>query len=300
MPRTTRPTAAAILSRWPAMPTGEVPIRILFSAERSKSYDLSFVSHVACRLELSRQDEQSRFYGLANTIYDAKFEAGVADPLPLRFTNDDRVVVADFLLAADTVPGDFADDPPDLRELYLQWDRDNGIAWADPVPADTATDRAFSRLKMLRRRKAVELTAAIVRADPSLYEPGERDGTALAIVSFDARAGHPDFLERVTQYLNALAESRYRDEVRSQAAAIAGDERFVRHRRRALPQDAVDGCWVFACDLIVHRPFLPNGSIIEPFLPCLVEPGRRGRIEMLPPEEKKEEKKSVPSPHPIE
>lgn len=296
MPRTTRPTAAAILSRWPATPTGEVPIRILFAGERSKSHDLSFVSHVACRLEQSRTDEQSRFHGLANTVYDAKFEAGVADPLPLRFTNDDRVVVADFLLAADTVPGDFADDPPDLRELYLQWDRNDGIAWADPVPADTATDRAFTRLKTLRRRKAVEVTAAIIRADPSLYEPGERDGTGLALFSFDERAGHPEFLERVAQYLNALTEGRFRDDERSQAAAIAGDERFVRHRRRALPHETVDGCWVFACDLIVHRPFLLDGALRDPFLPCLVEPGRRGRIEMLP----QEQKKSVPSPHPID
>lgn len=300
MPRTTRPTAAAILSRWPATPTGEVPIRILFAGGRSKSHDLSFVSHVACRLEQSRRDEESHFHGLAKTVYDAKFEAGVADPLPLRFTNDDRVVVADFHLAADTVPADFADDPPDLRELYLQWDRENVTAWADPVPADVATDRAFARLKMLRRRKAIELTAAIVRADPSLYEPGERDGTALALVSFDAQAGNPEFLERVTQYLNGLAEGRFRDDERSKTAAIASDERFVRHRRRALPHDAVDGCWVFACDLIVHRPFLLDGALREPFLTCLVEPGRRGRIELLPQGEKKEEKKNVPSPHSID
>lgn len=300
MPRTTRPTAAAILSRWPATPAGEVPIRILHARDRAKSHDLSFVSHVACRLEQSRADERSPFHGLAKTVYDAKFEAGVADPLPLRFTNDERVVVADFHLAADTVPGDFLDDPPDLRELYLQWDRDKGIAWADPVPADTATDRAFARLKMLRRRKAVEVTAAIVRAETSLYEPGNRDGTALTLVSFDARAGHSEFLDRAAQYLNALAHGRFRDDERTKAATIAGDERFVRHRRRALPQDAVDGCWVFACDVIVHRPFLLDGAIREPFLPCLAEPGRQGRIEMLPQVEEKEEKKSVPSPHPID
>lgn len=294
MPRTTRPTATAILSRWPATPTGEVPIRVLFARDRAKSHDLSFVSHVACRLEESRRNESNRYHGLARTVYEAAFDAGAADRLPERFTNDEPVMVADFRLAADTVPADFFDDPPDLRELYLQWDRDSGSAWADPVPADTATDRAYARLKMLRRRNAVEVSAAIVRAEPMLYEPGERDGTAQVLLSFDARAGHTDFLDRAASYLNALDGGRFRDEGRTKAAAIAGDERFIRHRRRELPHEAVDGCWVYACDLIVHRPFLADGVIQESFVTCLVEPGRRGRIEMLP----QEAKKSVPSPHP--
>lgn len=274
--------AAAILFRRSAIASGKIPARVLFSKQKRFARDISFVALQASRLEEILADVDHPEFETANRFQKAVFQPGVQQTLPAVLTANHPVSICDVLLDPYSLPADFLNDPLDLQELFLQIDELTGFAKLSIPLADNPTDRALNRIKKLQNRDGVELNATVVQAPAELYQAGEKDLPCMVLITFDKKANEPKFLFHIARYLNSLSSGRFRDEDRARAARMLNDPRFVRNRRREVPESLCDGQLVYLCDLIVHRPFLVNGLIDGHTLPCLADYGDQGRIELMP------------------
>jgi hypothetical protein len=143
------------------------------------------------------------------------------------------------------------------------------------------------KVRRVERRGGVRLPAALVQANPYLYEDEpDHDLPCLVLISFDDELpGGVGFLRRLADDAFALkgmqAHNRENQEV--QDVLRASDERAVRNRRRRLPPEFTGGRVVYAADLWLHRPYLRRGRLCgERILNVIAEPGDEGAVEHLP------------------
>ena len=275
----------AVLLRWPPLPDGSVPVRIVGPGPFDRRRDFAFVALHASRIERAAADAGHAYHDVCVSLTTSPFDAGSRTLLPAGFTDRKRVYVVDVRLDGRSLPADFGDDPPDLREIRLRVDSDSGTATAETPLADDPTDRAHARLRDLRGHGACELSAVVVRAHPDLFELFIDDRPCLALVTFDPTAEVVPFLTHVANYLSALSGGNFRDPDKAAAAAMLADDRFVRDRRRRVPGTLTDGRQIFLCDLLVHRAFLHEGVRTDIPLRCVADPGPTGRIELRPIDE---------------
>jgi hypothetical protein len=111
-----------------------------------------------------------------------------------------------------------------------------------------------------------------------MFEPGDGDFPGLVLFSADDRVPEEQ-LREWARAVFALKNTSPADPVEAAVAAIPTDERAVWYERHRLPRAFVGRHDVFVSDIFFHRPFLEEGYLDGSMIPCLVEPGERGRIE---------------------
>lgn len=117
----------------------------------------------------------------------------------------------------------------------------------------------------------------------NLIDGTRRSGGALVLVCGDDGDELPDdMFVRVLRLVSAAGASS-NNPVERELAALNADETYVDRRRRKIPESLTDRRLMFACDLFVRGADL--GAKVEdcPWVPCLVEPGEAGTIEVLSP-----------------
>jgi hypothetical protein len=151
------------------------------------------------------------------------------------------------------------------------------------IPAENVIRR---RWEVLKANHAVVVNACLIQANAELYQPGPEDLPALVLFTLD-RSVSVDSLERLAAQIGEL---KYRelaepDLIEAAKGPQASDAGWSYHRRFRVPAKLTGGAVVYAGDLWVRRPFLPNGYFKGDgphVLPCLAEPGDEGGLEQLP------------------
>jgi hypothetical protein len=145
---------------------------------------------------------------------------------------------------------------------------------------------AAERLAALYRAGAKPLIGARVQANSSLYQPGAASAPAMVAFSFDP-AVSPLKLQEVAQMIHDLKSSDTQNPVLLAAAAgpRASDQFWFYHRRFRIPPEITEGRAVYAADIWVHRPCLPE-RYFSPrtprLIPVLAQPGETGGVELIP------------------
>lgn len=132
----------------------------------------------------------------------------------------------------------------------------------------------------------VPVQAAVVQANWVLYdEDSEEDAFCLVLVTFDpALGGDAARLTKMAEDLYAIFRREPRGSVEEYLHSLNTDLYAEPDRRRRLPESFTGGPLAFACDLFVYRRFLPQRGLVDRLVPCVAEPGDRGRVALLPRE----------------
>jgi hypothetical protein len=261
--------------------------RALYTTDPAHAHDLQFLGRLLTRIN----DLWQR--GTAETAVEAAVLARVVAPyerdqraeVPAEFCGSDGVVLHDLAWRRDDLGPDFeaGDLNRSLRKLTLTGDR----PVIHPASANEADRRARERMRALQVRGAIPLTALRVQANGALYEPGTWDAPGVVLFSLSPGAD----LEQLDALADDLFEARIApDDPPPDIAEAVGLMRanvghWIYHRRAPVRPSRVGGQEVHVADLWFHRLFLRDGSIKRErgrALPCLVEPGPQGGIELLP------------------
>jgi hypothetical protein len=267
--------------------------RLAFTLDPGLRDDVCFLYQLRGRiLRLDRTDPVDEDEERVQRLSQARPGAaeGRRRELPRRFTGGARVFVTDTCFRLTYLP----DGGPDLHP----W-RDNVLlpCWASPEPGVgfevlpyTAEHRRRRQEQFLQRLagRAVSTTAALVQANPLLFQRGEETLPALVLVTFEeGLANRERLLLRLAREAYDLKEYRPRnaDERLVADIILANEQGAAYHHREPLPRGFTGGPVVYAADLWLFRPYLLHGRLDEgeKLLPVLAEPGPRGGIELLPP-----------------
>jgi hypothetical protein len=261
--------------------------RAVYCTSPARAHDFELLGRLLCRIN----DLQER--GESNTSAEAAiiarimypFEPGRRIDVPAAFCGCDSVFLHDLTWQQEDAGPDFVagDLNRSLRTLQL---RLTGPV-VRPAPVGDATRRARARLRTLRARGAVPVTAVRVQANHTLYEPGDNDAPGAVLFNLSPQAD--------MQQMVALAERLFEARDGNLDAGPDLDDAVrmlrenVRHwmyrRRVRLPPHRVGGTEAYVADLWLHRPFLRDQHINRQrgrALPCLAEAGEFGGIELLP------------------
>jgi hypothetical protein len=104
--------------------------------------------------------------------------------------------------------------------------------------------------------------------------------------SFDPGVS-PMKLQEVAEMIHELKSSDTQNPVLQAAAAgpRASDQFWFYHRRFRIPPELAEGRVIYAADIWVHRPFLPEGYFSDRtprLIPVLAQPGETGGVELIP------------------
>lgn len=124
-----------------------------------------------------------------------------------------------------------------------------------------------------------------VQANRGLYEPGPENLPALYLISFDPKVhNNLAFLGQLADRMFDLEECNPEDATLDEVSRIGLRNQLMAEpgRRSKLPVSFTGGVEVFAVDLIVYRPYLPQGYLTKRSLMCLAEPGNEGWTEHIP------------------
>lgn len=260
--------------------------RVLYSTRPDRAHDIVFLSRLLCRmLRLWALGGRSPLETWVLEGLRGPYRQGQRVAVPAGYCDADPVYFHDLAWRAEDVGPDF--EAGDINRAVRTLRLTRGGPLFQPAGPGHATSLARRRLRALRARGAVPVTAVRVQANYRLYEPGDEDapGVVLFELSPDADVG------RLTSLANELYEAR--DGVRAVAPGLADAVELLRanvecwsfHRRRRLPPAWTGGHEAYVADLWLHRPFLRDGRIVRErgrALPCLAEPGEAGGIELLP------------------
>ena len=150
---------------------------------------------------------------------------------------------------------------------------------------------AFKAFGLLRRdrkrwlsfiRAAEPVIAYPLMVNQVLRRPGSEPSAGLVLISFDESASQSSELMVNLALRVTSASSRSTDATEREVAALMEDETHVPSRRRRLPNALTGDRAVFACDLWIPPLLLRNHQVDCPLIPCMAEPGERGRINVLP------------------
>jgi hypothetical protein len=183
--------------------------------------------------------------------------------------------------------------PAVLGSNYDLGEHDGGVVRVDcrgplpvvlgPVGADIV---ASERLASLYRAGAKPLVGARVQANGDLYQPGKDNAPAMVVFSFDPGVS-PMKLQEVAEMIFELKSSDTQNPVLQAAAAgpRASDQFWFYHRRYRIPPELTEGRVIYAGDIWVHRPFLPERYFSDRtprLIPVLAQPGETGGVELIP------------------
>jgi hypothetical protein len=261
--------------------------RLLYTRHPERANDIVFLNRLAVRLTLVFRIRRART-ALEEKILgavQADYQEGRRVRLPLAYSGCDPVFLHDLSWPPETAGDDFdwEDINRSLRTLRLgSWGQTELL----PVKPGDATLRARQRLRLLRARGGVPVSAVRVQASYGLYRPGVEDGAGVVLFTPQSSSIGPSEL---TELAEAIMEVRDEPvEPEPALAAAVGLARansttgFSYHRRTRVALSRVGGAEVYAADLWFHRPFLRQGQIVERGIRCLAEPGDEGGIELLP------------------
>ena len=159
---------------------------------------------------------------------------------------------------------------------------DDARAQADRQSGDQLSQRTVNEL----RGTGIPRTVVLIQAGRELFAPGDRDGGALVLLTFDDRlnADTPRLL-RLAKALHELRGKPLSNDpvLRAATNAICNDSGQT-HRRQPLPVELTEGIKCYAADLGIYRSLLPEGRLNEKsrVLTVIAEPGDTGRMEMCP------------------
>ena len=128
-------------------------------------------------------------------------------------------------------------------------------------------------------KRAVPVVAFPLMANSALVAGELAAAPGLVLVSFDRRASFPMLIELAKTVIEANAD---RPADRAWCQQLMGDLKFTLNRRRKVPSTLTNGIPVYACDLWIMSNFLKSGTVSHPVIPCMAEPGRHGRINVMP------------------
>ena len=261
--------------------------RVVYSTRPDRAHDIEFLGRLLCRLlELWQRGRPRSPAG--TWVLDqlrAPYRRGRRVTVPPGYCGCEAAYFHDVVWRAEEVGPELL--AGDLNRSLGTLRLTRAGAVFQPAPAGHGTRRARQRLRALRCRGAVPVTAVRVQANHQLYEAGDDDapGAVLFALSPDADVGR----------LTALAEELF--EARDGRAAVepglaeavgllrANVEHWMFRRRRRLPPGRAGGHEAYVADLWFHRPFLRGGRIVREqgrALRCLAEPGDAGGVELLP------------------
>jgi hypothetical protein len=192
----------------------------------------------------------------------------------------------DLFGATVVVPGNV------LGRDYDGFDHNGSVLRLDcrgPLPvvigAPGAANVASERLASLYRTGARPLVGARVQANHTLYGQGTRSAPAMVAFSFDPGVS-PLKLQEVAQMIHELKSSDTQNPVLLAAAAgpRASDEFWFYHRRFRIPPELAEGRVIYAGDIWIHRPYLPDGFFSDRtprLIPVLAQPGETGGVELI-------------------
>lgn len=129
----------------------------------------------------------------------------------------------------------------------------------------------------------VKLRGVLLFADPAIYEPGPDNRIGTALVTFEPPTDlQTSELRALTKQIFSLAEQGGTSEDEQLAASIVNAPTGIPYTRTALPNSI--GGWpvVYAMEMVLYRPYFPDGVVATDLIPCVAEPGEEGVVELLP------------------
>jgi hypothetical protein len=280
------PVTAVILAegRWKTYP-GHSFARVLFTFDPRHRHDLVFLDRVCARLARLRgrapadEDERDMADILARDHVPHRFPRW---ELPPTLGGGAAVYLAEMLLPFRLLPHDF--DALGQLDRFLPCRAEmcaGGRLELLPYRRADVERRALQWLRCLRPR-GVQVTGALVQANEALLRPGPRDLPCMVLITFEDFPDQERYLRRLAERVYALKGLDLDDPDARYVSNLVTDERAMKYRRRPLPPSFTGGRVVYAADLIIHRPFLRRGYLVERLLPCLAEPGDEGFLDLLP------------------
>lgn len=127
--------------------------------------------------------------------------------------------------------------------------------------------------------------AAPIMVNTGLLKPGCDDGApGIFLIDFQQRAEDPldNLFQTVLRIAQPPAETSASE--RQYLASLTEDLKYRPGRRRRLPKSVSNGRTYYAVDLALSPEYLAGGYIDAemPIVPCLAEPGEKGRIRLIP------------------
>lgn len=270
---------------WEDHPTWHLG-RVLYATDPELAHDLHFLGRLSFRIsELWNRSAEEPRTATESVVLGHILEAHHTDrrvQLPSEFSGCDSAFLHDVnwrQVEADIVLSDLN---RSLRTLRLSPEGTVVELGTD----DNAGRRARQRLRQLRRRGGIPVTALRIQANSTLYGRGDNDAPAAVVFSFspEVDSGHLEALADVLYEMGVGNRDYPQDEELAAAVPVlAGSHQGWRYGRRARILRA-GRPEAYVADLWIHRPFLRNGYIDSDLreLPCLAEPGDSGAVELLP------------------
>jgi hypothetical protein len=269
----------------PSVPVGALPftlatfkgqrvvVRFWYSTDPRHADDFAAI-HRAMIRTLEDSSFQHRFLnGISRFgVFSLKIPERISGTVPLW--------ARDVALPRSEFPEDLVHPPLYAEPFWLRFDSPRRVRF-DLVPAATPGGRARQRIDRVRKRGGVPVRAALIQANIELFAPGQEDQPCLVLFSFDERIGEEELLELANRVF-ALKNTTPKQHDLAFVASLTTDERSVYYGRDPLPRSFAGRREYYVSHLNIHRPFLPNGYLVERILDCIAEPGERGMIELLP------------------
>lgn len=145
-----------------------------------------------------------------------------------------------------------------------------------------AMERRHNEFVQCLSHRGVRVVAALVQANNALFHPGRETLPCLVLITFDEMDDAGPYLLNLAKRVFNLKETQPDDPDERFVADLVTDERAVFWRRVKLPENFTGGPTVYAADLWVYRPYLPEGRLTSRQLLCIAEPGPEGGLELLP------------------
>ena len=144
--------------------------------------------------------------------------------------------------------------------------------------------RSGRRARLLRAaRRSIPIVACPIIVNTQLSRVPGTIAPGLLAATLDPRLRRDNgFLVGVMMRIGAADGDDPKTEQDVAVARLLRDMAYEPHRRRPLPVALTDGQPAYAYDAVLIKDFLLNSLFDTPFVPCLVEPGRKGQILMLP------------------
>ena len=144
--------------------------------------------------------------------------------------------------------------------------------------------RKLYAIHIERATKWIAVPTYIVMGNTMLFKRSTHSHLpCLVLFTFDEDYGlNMAYMESLADRLYGLRESPQMEPQFESYTDYVSDTPAIKNRRRELGKDFTGGPLVYVCDLIVARSMLYRGRIQQRWLPCVVEDGEEGQIELVP------------------
>lgn len=138
-------------------------------------------------------------------------------------------------------------------------------------------------VQMFARNSQVVMGFPVI-VNTMLLEPQDEPSAGLVLICFDPSPSATQLLASLVERIADDDGPQFDGADRDLAQSLLDDEEHQLFRRRRLPDSMTGGRAVYACDLMITPGFLVGKHVSAemPLIPCLAEPGDKGRILHLP------------------